>query len=389
MPIAKPTKENATFCFLDFDLNEHRARLARAAAFVSATNTRYGFSSSDLLHLGGAEIARRVTECYEIDHEWYDAAQPIATRPPDAGCRVVVKLFWDKAPLACENFATLCANGSDGAPPPVGNSGKPMTYKGSVVHRVVPGFIVQMGDFVFGNGSGGESIYNGKKFKDEKPGLLAKHDKRGILSMGNAGKNSNSSQFFFTFQSCPQCDGKHTIFGEIVSGFDVLDAIEKLGAGDGQPSAPISITDCGIWTPLITPGAGFWYDKPDPESYSGVSPMFVVRPRVAVVAPSVAAVEKFKAVLEGCTITGVITDGVASTSIQQTVTQLLNDFVVDVIVVAPASSAHVSLPLEDLSSAWEGKEAVVQAKPIQALAIVREQTWLAKQSHWRIDGAWT
>ena len=79
---------------------------------------------------------------------------------------------------------------------------------------------MQTGDFVFGNGSGGESVY-GKKFKDERPGLALKHDRRGVVSMGNSGKNSNTSQFFITFGPSPQCDGKHVVFGEVVAGFEV------------------------------------------------------------------------------------------------------------------------------------------------------------------------
>lgn len=88
----KPTAENATYCYLDFDLNERRSQLARAAAFVAATDTRYGFSSSHLLRLGGAEIAHRVAECYDMDHEWGGSSsnsnKPIVTRPPPAGNRI-------------------------------------------------------------------------------------------------------------------------------------------------------------------------------------------------------------------------------------------------------------------------------------------------------------
>lgn len=85
---------------------------------------------------------------------------------------------------------------------------------------------MQGGDFVFGNGSGGESIYNGKKFKDERAGLQLKHDGKGVLSMGNSGKNSNTSQFFITFKEAPQCDGKHVVFGKVVSGFEVSTCLQ-------------------------------------------------------------------------------------------------------------------------------------------------------------------
>lgn len=222
----------ARFCFLDFDLCQSRSKLATAAAFVHATDSRYGFSSKDILSLGGSELAR-VLDLMDADPEWsaktaaifgYDSVE---VRPPLAGNRIVVQLYWDIAPLACENFATLCDNGSkrpspssSGSKPrpaPIGSSGKTLTYRSSLVHRIVPNFIVQGGDFVFGNGSGGESIFNGKKFMDERAGLLEKHDRRGILSMGNSGKNSNSSQWFITFAAAPQCDGKHVVFGRVVS----------------------------------------------------------------------------------------------------------------------------------------------------------------------------
>jgi peptidylprolyl isomerase len=393
MPVDKPTAETANYCYLDIDLNNFRSRLARAAAFVSATNTRYGFSSPQLLRLGGAEVVHRVKESYDMDHEWADKSKPIETRPPTAGNRIVFKLLWEQAPLACENFATLCANGSDGKPPPMGQSGKPLTYRKSSIHRVIPQFIVQGGDFVFGNGSGGESIFNGKKFKDERPGLLAKHEKRGILSMGNAGKNSNSSQFFVTFDACPQCDGKHVIFGYIVSGWDVLTAVEDLGSSCGEPTASITVTDCGVWKFGETPGAGFWYDQPDPGSFSGISATFVVRPRVAVVAPSSTALHKFCIALDFFTvITPVIADtlevaDLSNQSTQDRVIALLNDFAVDVVVVAPACSQELTLPLPDLVSCWEGRTVVVQAKPVDALTVVRQQTWLADRS-WQLDGAW-
>jgi hypothetical protein len=153
MPTDKASRETATFCYIDFDWDDNRSKLRRAAAFVNATDKRYGFSSKDVLKLGGAELANRVKECYDMDHDWSNRGS-IITRPPRAGNRIVIQLFWDQAPLACENFATLCENGSHGRPAPLGQSGKPLTYRGSNVHRIVPGFILQGGDFVMGNGSG-------------------------------------------------------------------------------------------------------------------------------------------------------------------------------------------------------------------------------------------
>ena len=241
----------------------------QTAAFVDATNSRYGFCSKDLRKLGGSEISR-IPELISEDHEWSCKIPPnhtsVVTDFPPYGSRIIFRLFWDVAPLACENFATLCVNGGNSLdvsscgkkpkPAPIGESGKALTYRNSTIHRVVKGFIVQGGDFVFGNGSGGESIF-GKKFKDERAGLGLKHNRAGILSMGNSGKNANTSQFFVTLDKAPQCDGKHVVFGELISGMEVLRAMEEYATDGGEPSVPIKITDCGAYVPLMTPGAGF------------------------------------------------------------------------------------------------------------------------------------
>lgn len=104
--------------------------------------------------------------------------------------------------------------------------------------------MAQGGDIVRNDGAGGESIY-GKKFNDEKDGLKRKHCARGLLSMANAGKNTNSSQFFLTFGPAPQCDGKHVVFGRVVEGMDVLDAVEAVGTKDGCPTAAVIVSQCG------------------------------------------------------------------------------------------------------------------------------------------------
>jgi peptidylprolyl isomerase len=430
--------ETARYCYIDIDVDDHRSRLATAAAFVHATDTRYGFKSSDLRYLGGSEV-KRIPEFMAMDHQWSgkviksssvvqdgdDENDGVAVRPPASGHRIVVQLYWHVAPLACQNFAMLCANGSGGrqtaAAPPIGDCGKPLQYRGSLIHRVIPGFIVQGGDFVFGNGSGGESIYGGsqKKFKDERAGLCLKHNRRGILSMGNSGKNSNSSQFFITFAAAPQCDGKHVVFGHVVSGWPVLSAMEKVGTtsgggGGGEPSCPITITDCGIWTPLETPAAGYWYDKPDPESYSGVSSLFIVRPRVAVLVPSAAVGQKFETVLTPTcvlveTVIAADNDATTTTGLEtacKALTELLENFAIDVILVAPACSKdvmannHALLPLPTSWSSSSGQQqqqqqknltfeqiVLVNVKPIDALKVVRTQSWLVqRKGSWHLDG---
>ena len=152
--------------------------------------------------------------------------------------RLSFELFADTVPKTAENFRALCT-GEKG----VGNSGKALSYKGSSFHRIIPDFMCQGGDFTAGNGTGGESIY-GQKFADEN--FTLKHDKAGLLSMANAGPNTNGSQFFITTAVTPWLDGKHVVFGQLLEGLEVLQAMEACGSNSGRPSAAVVITDCGV-----------------------------------------------------------------------------------------------------------------------------------------------
>ncbi|KAF7731525.1 peptidylprolyl isomerase protein [Apophysomyces ossiformis] len=151
--------------------------------------------------------------------------------------RMTFKLFSDTCPKTAENFRALCT-GEKGQ----GVSGKPLHFKDSSFHRIIPGFMAQGGDFTMGDGRGGESIY-GRKFPDEN--FTLKHSGRGVLSMANAGPNTNGSQFFITFDKTPWLDGNHTVFGQLVEGDEVLKALESVGHPTGRPLASTKIVDCG------------------------------------------------------------------------------------------------------------------------------------------------
>eukprot|EP00297_Palpitomonas_bilix_P000711 CAMPEP_0113899194 /NCGR_PEP_ID=MMETSP0780_2-20120614/19861_1 /TAXON_ID=652834 /ORGANISM="Palpitomonas bilix" /LENGTH=241 /DNA_ID=CAMNT_0000891265 /DNA_START=150 /DNA_END=875 /DNA_ORIENTATION=- /assembly_acc=CAM_ASM_000599 len=235
--------------YLDIDVGnqaeyaEKREKFDRASSFISQQGRNFGLGS-DIEALTD-EQRETAADLYSSDPAWADKGEALFVQPPSLRVgRLVFELYSDKVPKTAENFKCLCS-GEKGKGK---DSGKPLHFKGSKIHRAVKGFMCQGGDFVRHDGSAGESIY-GKKFNDEKPGLKIKHDVRGLLSMANSGKNSNSSQFFITFAAAPHLDGKHVVFGRMVEGEEALAKMEEVAGEKGGkevPSSDITIADCGV-----------------------------------------------------------------------------------------------------------------------------------------------
>ena len=182
--------------------------------------------------IGTSAMAESPADAKVTDKVFFDVT--IDGKP--AG-RIVMGLFGDDVPQTAENFRAL-STGEKGK----GRSGMPLNYEGSTFHRIIPQFMIQGGDFTRGDGTGGESIY-GAKFADEN--FKFTHDIPGLLSMANAGPDTNGSQFFITTVPTPWLNGRHVVFGRVIEGMDVVKKIESYGTRAGRPRATVKIAESG------------------------------------------------------------------------------------------------------------------------------------------------
>lgn len=173
---------------------------------------------------------------------------------------------------------------------------------------------------------------------------------------------------------------------------EVLDAIEEYGTASGAPDVPIQITDCGIYRPFEDPGSGYWFDQPDSEQYSGISPQFIVRPRVVCLAPNTGALETFKSALgTSCQVVESVEVKEADLADQiSLIHSLIDSFSVDMVLIAPACKSitdSIHLPAIWQAQGLDIAGVALIAKPIDAQDAIHQRSWISKQTKWQLDGS--
>ncbi|KAG0188443.1 hypothetical protein DFQ28_004823 [Apophysomyces sp. BC1034] len=222
---------------------EQKARYEDAKRWVTQWGSAYGFPGDDLeKFVSSSRDTLRDILINDPSTQSFRVEPPV----PLGGGRLEIELFDKECPKTCDNFRAICVGGKVGK-----NSKKPLHFKNTKLFRLVTNFMVQGGDVTRGDGSGGESIYNGS-FNDEKPGLAKKFTKQGLVAMANSGKNSNTSQFFITLVDAStnpkvfdKANGKYVIFGQVIDGLEVLQAINEVPVTKEQPNLDITVRDCG------------------------------------------------------------------------------------------------------------------------------------------------
>ncbi|CAO3647244.1 unnamed protein product [Cunninghamella echinulata] len=225
---------------------EKSERYEKARAWVMKWSTTYGLESNNLNSLNNQD-RETVRDILSSDPLAQEEKWLVDQPTPLGGGRLILELNDQDCPKTTNNFISICQGNVVGKA-----SKKQLHYKSTRLFRLVPDFVVQGGDVTKNDGSGGDSIYNGK-FNDEKNGLKP-FNKKGLLAMANSGKNSNTSQFFITLKDpeesnskqLSKINGKYVIFGQVIEGFDVLDQLNQVPVQNETPSIDLTVVDCGV-----------------------------------------------------------------------------------------------------------------------------------------------
>ncbi|KAI8920855.1 cyclophilin [Powellomyces hirtus] len=248
LPAATPSR-----AFLDVRIGNPAAQVAeeeaytRAVAFVKAKCSALGVDTQTAPENLEEWQRDMVSELHEADPIWSAKGKLRLTPPPTPpGGRLVFQLHTKACPKTTLNFTSLCTGASGLSK----TTKKPLHFARTPIHRIVKGYIAQGGDITRHDGSGGDSIFSGA-FNDEKEGLKTGFAKgRGVLAMANSGKNSNTSQWFVTLtdnaDQLKKMEGKYVVFGELVEGFEVLDALNNVGTDSGNPNTPVLVWESGV-----------------------------------------------------------------------------------------------------------------------------------------------
>lgn len=172
------------------------------------------------------------------DEVWFEATvKNIDGEGNDYTGKFTIALFGETAPMTVMNFVQLVKGYKKGK--------ENLHYKNTPIHRIVPDFVIQMGDITIGDGTGGKSIF-GPKFNDEE--FILSHRSPGWVSMANHGKDTNGSQFFIMLTKARWLDGKHVVFGKVIGGYDVLKTLGEVPSDPNTalPKVKVTITDCGV-----------------------------------------------------------------------------------------------------------------------------------------------